>query len=107
MSMEKNLAGMSVYYRSDAAFHDMSDITGILYAVHCRTFREKTENKNRSYGDVDETYLGIGLLALQRMDTLRFAIDFSTMTEDEAEKKLAAGELAAYVDISGKFCRGV
>lgn len=79
----------------------------ILLASYMQSTVEHSEKKQKIKigltGDVDETYLGIGLLALQRMDTLRFAIDFSTMTEDEAEKKLAAGELAAYVVFPENF----
>lgn len=54
-------------------------------------------------GDTADSYLGFGILALQKLDVSRFAIDFLIMDEEEAKEKLAAGELSAYVVIPEGF----
>lgn len=50
-------------------------------------------------GDTSDSYLGFGIFALQAVDDSRFMVDFPTMTEEEARRALAAGELTAYVEV--------
>lgn len=58
-------------------------------------------------GDVTDTYLEWGLYALENMDDTRYTVDFYTMTEKEARKKLENGELTAYIRIPEGFVESV
>lgn len=54
-------------------------------------------------GDTQASYLSFGIIALQRWDSSRLAIDFTEMSEEEAKEKLRTGEIAAYVAIPEGF----
>ncbi|MGN0167982.1 MAG: ABC transporter permease [Acetatifactor sp.] len=54
-------------------------------------------------GDTANSYLGFGMMALQRLDSSRFAIEFIEMTEEEAKKELEAGEISGYAVIPEGF----
>lgn len=54
-------------------------------------------------GDISDSYLGLGIYALQYLDSSRFAIDFHNISEEEARNRMAAGELSAYVCIPDGF----
>lgn len=54
-------------------------------------------------GNTSDSYLGFGVMALQKLDSSRFAIDFLEMTEDEAKRKLNSGDISAYVMIPEGF----
>ncbi len=58
-------------------------------------------------GDIEDSYLGIGIMALQHMDTSRFAINFHTMEEAEAKEALLDGELTAYLVVPEGFVDSV
>lgn len=58
-------------------------------------------------GDLEDSYLGIGVLALQQLDSSRFAINFHTLEEEEAREMLVAGELTAYLVIPEGFVDSV
>ena len=58
-------------------------------------------------GDADDSYLGIGIYALQHMDSSRFQVTFSEMEREEAEKSLEAGEISAFVVIPEGFVDSV
>lgn len=54
-------------------------------------------------GDPGDTYLNMGVTALQSFDTSRFAIDILKMDEQEAMKALEKGDIGAYVVIPPGF----
>ena len=54
-------------------------------------------------GDTEDTFLQMGLSALQSLDSSRFALDVLEMEEMEASRAMARGELAAYVVIPEGF----
>jgi len=58
-------------------------------------------------GDADDSYLGIGIYALQHMDNSRFQVSFSEMEREEAEKSLETGEISAFVVIPEGFVDSV
>lgn len=58
-------------------------------------------------GDIQDSYLGIGILALQQLDSSRFAINFHMMEEEEAKKALSKGELTAYLVVPDGFVDSV
>lgn len=67
---------------------------------------EKTERFEIAIvGDTSDTYLGLGIVALKNLDSSRFAIDVSFMTENEAKKGIERGELSAYIVIPDGFIR--
>lgn len=80
-------------------------VAGILYALFAEN--EKDEKNIRFHigvvGDTGESYLGFGISALQTLDSSRHTIEFSEMTETEAETQLKKGILDAYVVIPEDF----
>lgn len=54
-------------------------------------------------GDLEGSYLGIGIQTIQNLDASRFAISFLDMTKEEAEEKLMQGKLSAYVIVPEGF----
>lgn len=58
-------------------------------------------------GDVEGTYLGIGVEAIKKMDSSRFYIDLVNMTQEEAKKALGNGEITGYVHIPDNFINDI
>lgn len=58
-------------------------------------------------GDLEGSYLGIGIQTIQNLDSSRFAISFIDMTEEEAKEQLLKGKLSAYVVIPDGFVDSV
>ena len=54
-------------------------------------------------GDVSDSYLGIGVMALKHLDSSRYAINIQMMDEAEAKSALQAGDLAAYLVVPAGF----
>ena len=54
-------------------------------------------------GDVSQTHLGIGIYALQNLDSSRFSVEFLNMEADEAKKALENREISGYVYIPPEF----
>ncbi len=54
-------------------------------------------------GDLEDSYLGIGIVALKHMDSSRFAVEFHMMEETEAREALLRGELTAYLEVPEGF----
>ncbi len=58
-------------------------------------------------GDIENTYLQIGLKALESLDSSRFFINFDEMTEAEAKAQLKDGELHGYVIIPEDYIKSI
>ncbi len=58
-------------------------------------------------GDLSQTYLGIGITAIETMDTSRFSIEFITMDEEQAQKDVRAGNLSGYIRIPDGFVESI
>lgn len=58
-------------------------------------------------GDIQGSYLGIGIVALQQLDSSRFALNFHMLEEEEAREALLAGELTAYLVVPEGFVDSV
>ena len=54
-------------------------------------------------GDTSESYLGLGIAAVETLDSSNMAINFKEMSESEAKRALEAGTLNAYVVIPDGF----
>lgn len=54
-------------------------------------------------GDASGSYLGFGIMAIQMLDSSRFAIDFVQLTEEEAVKRIQSGKMSAYVSVPDGF----
>lgn len=54
-------------------------------------------------GDTSESYLGLGIAAVETLDSSNMAINFKEITEDEAKRSLEAGTLNAYVVVPDGF----
>lgn len=64
---------------------------------------EKQKLKIGVVGDASGSYLGFGIMAIQMMDSSRFAIDFVELTEEEAVKGVQSGKMSAYVTVPDGF----
>lgn len=58
-------------------------------------------------GDTKDTYLNIGLYALEHLDSSRFSVRLQTMEEQEARTALYAGRLTGYLVIPEDFVEGM
>lgn len=58
-------------------------------------------------GDAEESYLGMGITVLKNTDAIESMMDISSMSEEEAKEKLAAGEISAYLLIPEGFVDSV
>ena len=54
-------------------------------------------------GTSGDTFLQMGMLALNTIDSSRFSVDFIQLEEDDAQSAMRRGELAAYVVIPEGF----
>ena len=54
-------------------------------------------------GDTSVSYLGFGIMALQKLDESKLAIDFVDMSEERAKRELQKGQISAYVIIPYGF----
>lgn len=58
-------------------------------------------------GDLEGSYLGIGIQTIQNLDSSKFAISFVDMTEEEAKEQLMQGKISAYVIVPDGFVESV
>lgn len=58
-------------------------------------------------GDASESYLGIGIMALQQLDSVRFSVNMKEYEKEEAVAALAAGEISAFCEIPDGFVESV
>ncbi len=58
-------------------------------------------------GDLSETYLDIGIVALKNLDSSQYYVEFTEMEEDEAKERLLDGELYGYVLIPEGFVESI
>lgn len=54
-------------------------------------------------GDMNDSYLGFGIYALENMDSSRYTIRFVPLSEEAAKKQLQYGEISAYLKIPEGF----
>ncbi len=73
--------------------------------------RENGENKMRFeiglVGDLSETYLDIGIVAIKNLDSSQYYVEFTEMDEEVAKEKLLAAEIYGYVLIPDGFVTSV
>lgn len=69
------------------------------------------ESKQKTHvgmvGDFSNTYLDVGMYALQNFDDSRFIVDLIQMDEETAQKSLRNGEISCYVVIPNDFADGL
>ena len=58
-------------------------------------------------GDLSETYLDIGIVALTDMDTSKYYLDLVELSEEEAKAQLSSGEIYGYVLIPEGFVQSI
>ena len=58
-------------------------------------------------GEIDETFLGIGISALTELDVTRFSVDFEPMEEAVATERLKKHEIAGFVRFPDGFIDGI
>ncbi|MBQ2696805.1 MAG: ABC transporter permease, partial [Clostridia bacterium] len=68
---------------------------------------EKQEISIGVVGDLEDTYLKIGLYALQNFDSSRFYINFTNYTEEEAVKALKDRNISGYVFIPKNYINSI
>lgn len=76
---------------------------GVLGAMTARQDQSNTKFRIAICGTAQDTFLELGLAALQTFDSTRFSMEVESMTEPDASQALARGEIAAYVAIPEGF----
>ena len=54
-------------------------------------------------GDPKDSYIGMGITALDRLDSSRYSIEFVKLSEKEAKQKLEKSQIAGYIIITDEF----
>lgn len=85
-------------------------LTGVAVAFFAIVFMNNsdTQEERKKFqiaivGNIEESYLGFGIYALQSIDDSHFMIDFLDMTEQEAQSALRQGKLTSYVRVPEGF----
>ena len=68
---------------------------------------EKTRIKIGLVGETEDSYLNIGLTALENLDSSRYSVEFVKKTEDEAKKDLEAHNISGYIYIPKNFVKDI
>lgn len=63
----------------------------------------KTKLRVGIVGETDTSYLGIGIAAVQNLDSTRFSVDFIKLSEEKAKHDIERGNIAAYFVIPDGF----
>lgn len=81
----------------------------VLGAVLSNTDKESAEGavkiKVGLVGSIDDTYIDIGLFALQHFDSSKYYVEILPLKTDEAERMLSDGILAGYVIVPEGFAK--
>ena len=85
---------------------------GLLVLMKAMFLIEESKSENRIVnvgivGDIDDTYLGIGIEVIKNMDGIRNLADIQTMTEEEAKHAFASGDISAYLLVPEGFIDSV
>lgn len=85
---------------------------GLLVLMKAMFLIEESKSENRIVnvgivGDIDDTYLGIGIEVIKNMDGIRNLADIQTMTEEEARQAFASGDISAYLLVPEGFIDSV
>lgn len=85
---------------------------GLLVLMKAMFLIEESKAENQVVkvgivGDIDDTYLGIGIEVIKNMEGIRNLADIQTMTEEEARKAFASGEISAYLLVPEGFIDSV
>lgn len=85
---------------------------GLLVLMKAMFLLEESKSENRIVnvgivGDIDDTYLGIGIEVIKNMDGIRNLADIQTMTEEEAKQAFASGDISAYLLVPEGFIDSV
>ncbi len=84
-------------------------LCGCLYGVYTQTAELLSEEelqlrlKVAMVGSLDNSYLQLGLAALQTFDASRMALEVVTMEEDQAKRAMERGDIAAMIVIPEGF----
>lgn len=85
---------------------------GLLVLMKAMFLIEESKSENRIVnvgivGDIDDTYLGIGIEVIKNMDGIRNLADIQTMTEEEAKQAFTSGDISAYLLVPEGFIDSV
>lgn len=85
---------------------------GLLVFMKAMFLIEESKAENQAVrvgvvGDIDDTYLGIGINVIKNMEGIKNLADIQAMTEEEAKRKFASGEISAYLLVPDGFIDSV
>ena len=85
---------------------------GLLVLMKAMFLIEESKTENQAVkvgivGDIDDTYLGIGINVIKNMESIKNLADIQTMTKEEARRSFAAGEISAYLLVPDGFIDSV
>ena len=79
---------------------------GSLFVVQLKIDSKNPEKQKYNIGlvgDLDETYLGFGIDAIEKIDSSRFILDFLEMKEEEAQAAIRNNTISGYIRIPDEF----
>lgn len=82
-----------------------------IFVVNFFQSKDGAESKKRFsiglVGDLSESYLDIGILAITSVDSSQYYVEFVELEEEEAKSKLLSGELYGYIQIPDGFVKSI
>lgn len=86
---------------------------GVIGLIAFSYMKERSESDEQNLakigvvGDLDGTYLGIGISAIESLDASQYTISFENMTEEEAKKALSDGDIPVYIVVPENFVEDI
>ena len=78
-------------------------LLGIAFVESQENSEEKTKISIGLVGNLEESYMGFGIRAIQTLDSSRFTIEFVELEEQEAIKRVEQGNLNSYIKVPDGF----
>lgn len=88
-------------------------LLGAVGLIAYSYMKERTESAEQNLakigvvGNLEGSYLGIGISAIESLDASQYTISFEEMTEDEAQDALSKGDIPVYIIVPDNFVEDI
>ncbi len=82
-------------------------LTAVVIMDAGKNSKEKTKLTIGVVGDTSETYLGVGIAALENFDSSKYSIEFEETTERRARRDLKRRDISGYLRVPDNFVENI
>lgn len=88
-------------------------LLGAVGLISYSYMKERTESAEQNLakigvvGNLEGSYLGIGISAIESLDASQYTISFEEMTEEEAQDALSKGDIPVYIIVPDNFVEDI